>query len=146
MQVSRTLDYAVRSLIYMGGRPGLKFSMKQISESQHIPQNYLAKIMRRLVNRGIVRSKVGPEGGYMLRKTPAELNLREVYEAIEGEIRIIDCMDDESVCALYESCGQLPLWDRLRVSMVKLLEDTTIEDMVEESPRGGSGGGEVLAQ
>lgn len=146
MQVSRTLDYAVRSLIYMGGRPGLKFSMKQISESQHIPQNYLAKIMRRLVNRGIVRSKVGPEGGYMLRKTPAELNLREVYEAIEGEIRIIDCMDDESVCALYENCGQLPLWDRLRVSMVKLLEDTTIEDMVEESPRGGSGGREVLAQ
>lgn len=146
MQVSRTLDYAVRSLIYMGGSPGLKFSMKQISESQHIPQNYLAKIMRRLVNRGIVRSKVGPEGGYMLRKTPAELNLREVYEAIEGEIRIIDCMDDESVCALYENCGQLPLWDRLKVSMVKLLEDTTIEDMVEESPRGGGGAKEVLAQ
>lgn len=146
MQVSRTLDYAVRSLIYMGGSPGLKFSMKQISESQHIPQNYLAKIMRRLVNRGIVRSKVGPEGGYMLRKTPAELNLREVYEAIEGEIRIIDCMDDESVCALYENCGQLPLWDRLKVSMVKILEDTTIGDMVEESPLGGGGKKEVLAQ
>lgn len=135
MQVSRTLDYAVRSLIYMGGHPDLKFSMKQISESQHIPQNYLAKIMRRLVNRGIVRSKVGPEGGYMLRKSPGELNLREVYEAIEGEIRIIDCMDDESVCALYESCGQLPLWDKLKVSMVRLLEDTTIRDMVEEAPR-----------
>ena len=135
MQVSRTLDYAVRSLIYMGGHPDLKFSMKQISESQHIPQNYLAKIMRRLVNRGIVRSKVGPEGGYMLRKSPGDLNLREVYEAIEGEIRIIDCMDDESVCALYENCGQLPLWDKLKVSMVRLLEDTTIEDMVEEVPR-----------
>ena len=69
-----------------------------------------------------------------------------MYEAIEGEIRIIDCMDDESVCALYENCGQLPLWDRLKVSMVRLLEDTTIEDMVEESPRGRSDGKEVLAQ
>ena len=70
MQVSRTLDYAVRCLIYMGASPAGKFSMKQISETQHIPQNYLAKVMRRLVNRGILRSKVGPEGGYLFRKTP----------------------------------------------------------------------------
>lgn len=146
MQVSRTLDYAVRSLIYMGERPDLKFSMKQISESQHIPQNYLAKIMRRLVNRGIVRSKVGPEGGYILRKSPADLSLREVYEAIEGEIRIIDCMDEESMCALYENCAQLPLWDKLKASMIKLLEDTTIGDMVEESPSRRGGRGEGLPQ
>jgi Rrf2 family protein len=136
MQVSRTLDYAVRCLIHMGGNPGYKFSMKQISETQHIPQNYLAKVMRRLVNRGILRSKVGPEGGYMLRKAPHELSLREVYEAIEGEIRIVDCMDDDGLCALYENCGQLPLWDKLKFSMIRILEDTTIADMVDET-RGG---------
>ncbi len=135
MQVSRTLDYAVRCLIHMGGDPGSKFGMREISETQHIPQNYLAKIMRRLVNRGILRSKVGPDGGYMLRKAPYELSLREVYEAIEGEIMIVDCMDDSGPCALYESCGQLPLWDKLKVSMIRILEDTTIGDMVDESPR-----------
>ena len=105
MQVSRTLDYAVRCLIHMGGNPGFKFSMKQISETQHIPQNYLAKVMRRLVNRGILRSKVGPEGGYMLRKLPHELSLREVYEAIEGEIRIVDCMDEDGPCAFMRTAG-----------------------------------------
>lgn len=136
MQVSRTLDYAVRCLIHMGGNPGYKFSMKQISKTQHIPQNYLAKVMRRLVNRGILRSKVGPEGGYMLRKSPYELSLREVYEAIEGEIRIVDCMDDDGPCALYENCGQLPLWDKLKVSMIRILEDTTIGDMVNETRSG----------
>ena len=136
MQVSRTLDYAVRCLIHMGGSPSDRCSMKQISETQHIPQNYLAKVMRRLVNRGILRSKVGPEGGYMLRKPPHELSLREVYEAIEGEIRIVDCMDDDGPCALYENCGQLPLWDKLKFSMIRILEDTTIGDMVDEA-RGG---------
>lgn len=131
MQVSKTLDYAVRSLIYMGERPVDRFSMKEISESQHIPQNYLAKIMRRLVEKGLIRSMVGPEGGYYLRKQPSEINLKDVYEAIEGEFRIIDCMEHDSLCALYGNCSQLPVWDKLKVSMVQLMETTTLEDMLE---------------
>jgi Rrf2 family iron-sulfur cluster assembly transcriptional regulator len=132
MQVSKTLDYAVRSLTYMGKHPVSRFSMKEISENQHIPLNYLAKIMRRLVKKGIVRSMVGPDGGYTLRKSPREINLREVYEAIEGEFRMIDCMDRDTVCVLYKNCPQLPIWDKLQVSMIKILESTTLEDMVNQ--------------
>ena len=113
----------------MSKRPG-RFSIKDISEKQHIPLNYLAKIMRKLVNRGIIRSMVGPEGGYALRKSPKEINLRDVYEAIEGELKIIDCMDKDSICVLYENCPQLPVWDKLQVSMIKILESTTLEDML----------------
>jgi Rrf2 family protein len=130
MQVSKTLDYAVRSLTYMSKRPIERFSMKEIAEKQHIPLNYLAKIMRKLVNRGIIRSMVGPEGGYALRKSPREINLKEVYEAIEGELKIIDCMDKDTICVLYENCPQLPVWDKLQVSMIKILESTTLEDML----------------
>jgi Rrf2 family protein len=130
MQVSKTLDYAVRSLTYMSKRPVERFSIKDISEKQHIPLNYLAKIMRKLVNRGIIRSMVGPEGGYALRKSPKEINLKDVYEAIEGELKIIDCMDKDSICVLYENCPQLPVWDKLQVSMIKILESTTLEDML----------------
>lgn len=133
MQVSRTLDYAVRSLIYMGNHEVPRMSMREISEAQHIPQNYLAKIMRRLVERGIIRSMVGPEGGYFLRRAPKDINLRDIYEAVEGEIRVIDCMDQDEVCALYENCTQLPVWDKLKVSMIKLLEKTTLEDLLSES-------------
>lgn len=116
----------------MGKNPVLTSSMKEISENQHIPINYLAKIMRRLVKRGLIRSMVGPDGGYVLRKSPQEINLREVYEAIEGELRIIDCMDKAKICALYVCCPQLPVWDRVRVSMIKILEDTTLDDMLKQ--------------
>ncbi len=133
MQVSRTLDYAVRSLIYMGNHEIPRVGMREISEAQHIPQNYLAKIMRRLVERGLIRSMVGPEGGYFLRKDPKDINLRHIYEAVEGEIRVIDCMDQDEVCALYENCTQLPVWDKLKVSMIKLLENTSLEDLLTES-------------
>ena len=132
MQVSRTLDYAVRSLTYLSKDPIGRFSIKEISQNQHIPLNYLAKIMRKLVNRGIVQSMVGPDGGYVLRKSPGEITLREVYEAIEGDFRMIDCMEKDSICILYENCPQLPVWDKLQISMIKILESTTLEDMLKE--------------
>jgi len=132
MQVTKTLDYAVRSLTYMGNQPVGRYSMKEISHEQHIPLNYLAKIMRRLVKKGLVRSTVGPGGGYTLRKLPKEINLRDIYEAIEGEIRMVDCMDREAVCILHKTCPQLPVWDRIQLSMVKILEGTTLEDMLKE--------------
>jgi len=131
MQVSKTLDYAVRSLTFMSAEPVSTRSMKEISEKQHIPLNYLAKVMRRLVTRGIVNSKVGPDGGYSLRKTPGEINLRDVYEAIEGEIRMVDCMDQNVMCVLYEHCPQISVWDKLELSMIEVLESTTIKDMLE---------------
>ncbi|MEW6144989.1 MAG: Rrf2 family transcriptional regulator [Thermodesulfobacteriota bacterium] len=132
MQVTKTLDYAVRSLTYMGHEPIVKHSMKEISEHQHIPINYLAKIMRRLVKKGIVRSMVGPDGGYTLRKAPRDISLRDIYEAIEGEIRVVDCMDKSAICHLHESCPQLPVWDRVQLSMVKILEETTLEQMLSD--------------
>ena len=132
MQVTKTLDYAVRSLTYMGHQPIGKHRMKEISHEQHIPLSYLAKIMRRLVKKGLVRSSLGPDGGYTLRKSPQEINLRDIYEAIEGEIRMVECMDKDSICVLYNTCPQLPVWDKIQLSMVKILEDTTLADMLKE--------------
>ncbi len=133
MQVTKSLDYAVRSLTFMGNAPVTKHSMREISERQYIPLNYLAKIMRRLVKKGIVKSSVGPDGGYTLRKSPHEISLRDIYEAIEGEIRMVDCMEKDSICRLHESCPQLPVWDRVQISMIKLLEETTLEDLLKDS-------------
>ena len=132
MQVSKTLDYAVRSLTYLSKEPVGRLNIKEISQNQHIPLNYLAKIMRKLVNKGIVQSMVGPDGGYVLRKSPREITLREVYEAIEGDFRMIDCMEKDSICILHENCAQLPVWDKLQISMIKILESTTLEDMLKQ--------------
>ena len=135
MQVSKTLDYAIRSLTYMGNNPGRRCGMKEISEHQHIPDKYLAKVMGRLVKSGIVVSGRGPSGGYMLAREPSMLNLRNVYEAIEGDIHIIDCMDDDGPCALYENCTQLAVWDKLQVAMIKTLEKITLASLTAKGAR-----------
>lgn len=133
MLVSRTLDYALRSLAYMGNSSVPTLSMKEIAEEEHIPLDYLAKVMRKLVNQGIVGSRVGPSGGYTLNRPPEEIKLRDIYEAIEGEIDAADCVDDEVMCFFFESCTQIPVWDKLKFSMIKVLEGTTLDEMMRNS-------------
>ncbi len=132
MQVSKTLDYAIRSLTYMGNHPDRKCGMREISENQHIPDTYLAKIMGRLVKSGIVRSTVGPSGGYILAKESSLVSLKNIYEAIEGDIHIIDCMNEDGPCALYENCTQLAVWDKLQVAMIKTLEKISLESLTDK--------------
>ncbi len=132
MQISKALDYAVRSLTYMSNNQGRRCGMKEISDHQHIPHKYLAKIMGRLVKRRIVISGRGPSGGYMLAKKPSALNLRHVYEAIEGDIQIVDCINEDGPCALYENCTQFPVWDKLQTTMIRTLEKISLESLSKE--------------
>ena len=131
MQVSKALDYAIRSLTHMGNNPDRRCGIREISENRHVPDKYLAKIMGRLVKSGIVRSGRGASGGYMLARDPSELNLRHVYEAIEGEIQIIDCMNEDGPCALYQNCTQITVWDKIQTEMLKTLERISLESLTD---------------
>ncbi|MCY3972674.1 MAG: Rrf2 family transcriptional regulator [Candidatus Dadabacteria bacterium] len=135
MQVSKALDYAIRSLTHMGNNPDRRCGIREISESRHVPDKYLAKIMGRLVKSGIVRSGRGPAGGYMLARDPAELNLRDVYEAIEGEIHIIDCMNEDGPCALYQDCTQIAVWDKIQIEMLKTLQRISLESLTDKNKK-----------
>ena len=48
---------------------------------------------------------------------------------------MIDCVDGDGMCVFYDKCPQLPIWDRVQMSMIKILEDTTLQDMINEVPR-----------
>ena len=133
MQVSKTLDYAVRSLTHIAKDDSKVFTIKEISEKQHIPHNYLAKIMRKLVQRGLLRSSPGPDGGYSLRKQSAVISLQDIYEAIEGDMQLIDCMDKNVVCELFNTCNQRTVWDHLQLHTFKFLSTVTLEDVAKNN-------------
>tara|TARA_B100001057_G_scaffold497641_1_gene602328 strand:- start:1922 stop:2398 length:477 start_codon:yes stop_codon:yes gene_type:complete len=129
MQVSKTLDYAVRSLSYMASSRDENITIKLVSEKQHIPHSYLAKIMRKLVQRGILSSSSGPDGGYYFKKDPMNISLKEVYEAIEGDLQLIDCMDGDQVCELFKTCNQRSVWDHLQLNTLEFLSKITVKDL-----------------
>ena len=129
MQVSKTLDYAVRSLSFMASSVDENITIKLVSEKQHIPHSYLAKIMRKLVQRGILSSSSGPDGGYFFKKDPKSISLKEVYEAIEGDLQLVDCMDGDQVCELFKTCNQRTIWDHLQLNTLDFLSKISVNDI-----------------
>jgi Rrf2 family iron-sulfur cluster assembly transcriptional regulator len=74
----------VFDLAYNG--QGEPVRIRQIAERQAIPARYLEQIFQRLRRAGLVTSKRGPGGGYLLARAPGEISLREVVEAVEGSL------------------------------------------------------------
>lgn len=94
MKLSSKGRYAVRALFdiafYKDGQPT---QVKDIAERQAIPPRFLEQIFQDLKRAGIVGSKRGPQGGYMLARPASEIRLGDVIEIIEGGVTL---GDDES--------------------------------------------------
>ncbi|MCS7313230.1 MAG: Rrf2 family transcriptional regulator [Acidobacteria bacterium] len=129
MRISRSLDYAIRALVYLGMyRTG---DLHHIAQSTRVPQPYLAKVMNRLVRKGLVRSTVGRDGGYVLRKPPQAITVREIFEAVEGEFHLFECYFGAEECYfISQNCTQLRFWNQLQQVILKALESTTLADLL----------------
>lgn len=89
MRITRQADYAVRVMVYLSGLPvGDRVTTSTLSEAEHIPRPFLTKVISGLVTAGLVVTSRGMGGGVMLARSPEEITLLHVIEAIDGPIRL----------------------------------------------------------
>ena len=133
MRASRKVDYALRAMGYIAGLPRERVTLvAEIAESQGIPREFLSKILKDLVNRGLLRSHLGPGGGYSLAREADTITFRDVHEAIEGPLLVMDCGQGADICAKVDGCTQLPVWRQLEQSIHALFERVTMADIRED--------------
>ncbi len=131
MQLSKGFHYAVRCLVHLALQPQNKGAdLKTLSRAQAVPPSYVAKIMSTLVRGGLVTSRLGRKGGYVLRRPPGEITLLQVYELMEGRINFIHCQSVGSSCSLLPNCAQRPVWGRLQVAVESAFGATRLSDLV----------------
>lgn len=132
MQLSTKARYAVRALIelvpYYGQGP---LMLKEIARRQDISDKYLEQLMSPLRNRDIVYTVRGNRGGYMLSKKPADINLFEVIQAVEGSLAPVPCVEKNSVCEKTDVCATREVWCELNDKIKNTLENTTLDDLAE---------------
>lgn len=87
---SQKVEYALRAVAYLASQPGPR-TVEQTAEVTKVPPAYLAKVVQELVRTGILRSQRGVKGGIALVKSPAELTILEVVNAVDPIKRIITC-------------------------------------------------------
>jgi Rrf2 family protein len=124
--------YGVFDLAYNGrGEP---LQIRVISERQGVPARYLEQIFQRLRRAGLVTSKRGPGGGYLLARPPAEITLRAVIEAACGPLARTLATE---VPAAAERTPYRPdfLWPALGERLASLLDATTLETLCRDAAR-----------
>lgn len=87
MRLSKKAEYGLRALIYAAGFPeGTTFQIKDLAEKNRIPKKFLELILLELKNAGILRSRRGVGGGYLLGRRPETIRSSEILRAIEGPV------------------------------------------------------------
>jgi Rrf2 family protein len=97
MKITREADYALRIVAMLAGKEK-QIEARVISEENDIPYRFTLKILRKMVQAGLIKSYRGVNGGYILNKEPSEISLREVIEVIDGKIEINRCLDEPEMC------------------------------------------------
>jgi len=130
MKVSTRGDYACRALLSLALH-GLErpTSVKEIAERTALPQPYLEQILLAAKGAGLVRSKRGVGGGYVLARPPTEITLAEILGAVDGPLATpVDEHDHcEGHCVLQE------VWVGVSDEMRRLLEGYTLADLVDRT-------------
>ncbi len=130
MKVSTRGDYAARALLSLAlhglDRPT---SVKEIAERTALPQPYLEQILLAVKGAGLVRSKRGVGGGYVLARPPAEITLADVIAAVDGPLTTLSEEHDhcEGHCVLQE------VWVGVSEETRKILEGFTLAELVDRA-------------
>ena len=124
-------DYGLRAIIYLSCRPKGKISyVSEIAHDQLIPLQFLFKILRKLVRKGLVKSYRGPRGGYALAKDPGEISFLEVIESIDGPLAVNRCQSELAQCMLEPSCKMFHAWQAIQMHLESELKTLTIADLL----------------
>jgi Rrf2 family iron-sulfur cluster assembly transcriptional regulator len=130
VKVSTRGDYAARALLSLAlhgkDRPT---SVKEIAERTSLPQPYLEQILLAVKGAGLVRSKRGVGGGYVLARPPEDITLAEILAAVDGPITTL--MEEHDHCEGH--CILQEVWVCVSEEMRQLLEGFTLAELVERT-------------
>lgn len=136
LQVSRKVDYALRAVIHLASDEHRERSctVAEIAERERIPKQFLEKIIRDLIRTGLVKSRRGPHGGYVLGRPAEEMTFRNVIEAVEGPISLNVCVGEHAECFLMGACGMNRVWAEGQRRVMELFQSTTIASVRHPRP------------
>jgi Rrf2 family protein len=133
MQITRAGEYGVLGLMHLARRlPGQRTMIDDVSRQERIPKSFLAKIFQNLAKAGLVRSIRGPGGGFALAKSPAEISVLEIIEAIEGKIIFQRCKFDKPDCDHVGGCALCGLFERAQDGVKDALTGTSLGDLIRQ--------------
>ncbi len=109
--IRQNTDYALRMLVNLARRKKCQaVSTRTLASEEDVSYQFACKIMQQLTEAGLVESKMGPKGGFMLKKQPDDIPVPDVIEAMQGPVVFNNCLLGLNCCSKQENC---PISDKL---------------------------------
>jgi Rrf2 family nitric oxide-sensitive transcriptional repressor len=129
MALSLQTDYALRTLIYLAGKPG-RTQIGPVAEFYGISVHHVAKVVSQLARWGYVRSIRGIGGGIELARKAEDIRVGEVVQASEGRMHLLECVGVENVCVIQPACKLRRVLARAEEMQMDYLNSVRLSDVV----------------
>lgn len=131
MQFTKAEEYGMQGVLHLAAQDRSKvIPLSEISEAQHIPEKFLAKIFQSLSKSGIIRSHRGVRGGFTLAKDPAEISVKQVLEAIQGPYHLMKEDNGRYLASGGEFSALRELVLQAERELVRVFEEHTLADLI----------------
>jgi len=129
--IRRNTDYALRAMVNLAGNYGEgPISTREIAQSEDISYQLACKLMQKLNNAGLVKSIMGPNGGFFLSKKPKNINLAEIIEVIQGPLSLSRCLLGKNVCKKQNHCPITGKLTKLQKNISDYLQGVTLDELL----------------
>ena len=131
-QLSKRTQYSLRALYALARKHGQgPVLITQLSEAEAIPKKFLEQILLALKGTGLVVSKRGKGGGYLLAQPPEQVTLAQVIRLMEGPLAPLPCASETRFrkcdeCPDIKTCGTRIVMREVRDAVAEILECTTL--------------------
>ena len=129
MKLTKTTEYALRTLIYMAKKPTELYTAGTLVKELNVSDKYLRRIMTDLSKSGFVRSTQGRDGGYSFAKDPAKIFLLEIIDSVEGADKFNGCVLGFDQCSCVNPCAMHDTWLPVRNELNKVFGHTTLAEL-----------------
>jgi Rrf2 family protein len=128
-------QYALKALAMLARTdPGKPLLIAEMAERERLPKKFLELILRELRQHGILDSRKGRGGGYLLRRNPEEITLAQIIRILDGPIAPVPCLSQTAYrrcdgCVDERTCGLRVVLKELYEANLRVLERTTLADV-----------------
>lgn len=132
MKLTTRTRYAVRALAYLGRQyKKAAITLKEIALREGVTEKYLEQIFYRLSKAGLISTKKGPGGGYILCRHPASIKLSEIMSAVGESFAPVFCVADKKTksCSRSKNCPIRPYWKKLKLTLENFFGSHTLADI-----------------
>ncbi|RKX76294.1 MAG: transcriptional regulator [Spirochaetes bacterium] len=131
INISTKAEYAIRALVRIALSADKQLvSIGNIAEKEKISKKYLENIFNLLKRSKIVQSTRGPVGGYRLARTPEELTIYDILDAVQGPLASPSCILDPLSCDRTSKCGSRKLWKEFQNHIDDFLKSKTLAQVM----------------